>query len=406
MKTVALKKFLETQYRSYHRPEYLRLDPLICMGRFKDPRDIEIAGLVAAALAYGRAEIIIRNVQRIFEVTGPHPAVFAREVTLSRKTELLRDFRHRFNDGLDIALLLHSAGSLCKRHGSLESLFASGLAANADTIKDALDNFTTTIRLEALQLAPERKKSFNYLLPSPASGSACKRGNMFLRWMVRRPDGIDLGAWKRISPSRLVMPLDTHVARIARSLGLSRRRTADWRMAEEVTAKLRRLDPDDPAPLRFFAVQGRHGQFQEKPHVNNEIKKTLVFKGIPISSGKVAARVCLFSVRHQKRIPEYTLEGDVAVQKELDRLSQARIMCAEELSRITAGVEQSIGKAESEIFITQQHIMNDPKVVDAIALLITSKRRNAEWAINSVLSEFEELMALLTITIFANGRAT
>ena len=118
-------------------------------------------------------------------------------------------------------------------------------------------------------------------------------------------------------------------------------------------------------------------------------------KGIPISSGKVAARVCLFSIQRSKLVPEYALKSDKAVQAELDRFNQSRIQCAEELSRIAAGVEQSIGKAESEIFTTQQHIMNDPKVVDAIALLITSKRRNAEWAINSVLSKFEELMGSL-----------
>ncbi len=119
------------------------------------------------------------------------------------------------------------------------------------------------------------------------------------------------------------------------------------------------------------------------------------FKGIPVSAGTVAARICLFSIGRQKLIPEYSLENDEAVSQELRRFGAARIQCAEELTRIAANVEVSIGKAEAEIFITQQHILNDPKVIDAIAMLITAQHKNTEWAINKVLLGFEDRMASL-----------
>ncbi len=124
-------------------------------------------------------------------------------------------------------------------------------------------------------------------------------------------------------------------------------------------------------------------------------KAAMIFKGSTINAGRVVAQVCLFSAGRQKLVPEYTLENDDAIKQELERFHAARAECSEELARIAAEVEASIGKAEAEIFITQKHIMNDPKVVEAIALLITAERKNAEWAIAGVLSEFEEKMASL-----------
>ncbi len=119
------------------------------------------------------------------------------------------------------------------------------------------------------------------------------------------------------------------------------------------------------------------------------------FRGIPISAGKVAAQVCLFSIGRQKLIPEYSLENEEAVSQELRRFGAARVQCSDELARIAVNVEASIGKAEGEIFITQQHILNDPKVVDAISLIITAQHKNTEWAVNRALVGFEDMMASL-----------
>jgi len=251
MKTASLKTYLEDQYRAYHLPEYLWIDPLVCLSMFNGAQDVEIAALVAATLAYGRAETIIQKVTELFRRTGSSIAAFAVETSLADKLRLLGDFKHRFTDGCDIAVLLHSIGKIRSENDSLESLFAAGFNADDPTIKGGLEHFTRTIRQAAHYLAPLRDKSIGFLLSFPSSGSACKRLNMYLRWMVRKRDGIDLGIWKKIPSSALVMPVDTHVARISRELGLTERNSADWRMAEEITVSLRTCDAADPIRYDF-----------------------------------------------------------------------------------------------------------------------------------------------------------
>jgi uncharacterized protein (TIGR02757 family) len=251
MKIASLKVYLENQYRVYHRHKYLRTDPLVCLSMFGQAQDIEIAALVAAVLAYGRVEMIIQKVTDIFRRTGPSIAAFAVKASLADKLRLLGDFKYRFTDGYDIAVFLHSLGKIRSETDSLESLFVAGFSEDNSTIKSGLEHFTQTIRQVAHRMAPLRDKSIGYLLPFPSSGSACKRSNMYLRWMVRKRDGIDLGIWKTIPSSSLVMPVDTHVARISRELGLTRRSSADWRMAEEITVSLLACDAADPIRYDF-----------------------------------------------------------------------------------------------------------------------------------------------------------
>lgn len=265
MKQSSLKHFLESNYSKYHRPEYLVMDPLVCLRRFSSPRDLEIAGLVAASLAYGRVETIIKNISIIFDRTGNSIADFAAETTINQKLHAFKGFVHRFNDGSDIARLLHAVGSICKEHGSLESLFAGHLAPRDKTVKAALSHFVHTIKSAMPSgTSDKRRKALDYLLPSPASGSACKRSNMYLRWMVRKSDGIDCGIWKNVPASRLVMPLDTHVARIAGSLGLTEQKTVDWKMAEEITGRLRECDPCDPVRYDFSLCRTGMVDFRRK----------------------------------------------------------------------------------------------------------------------------------------------
>jgi uncharacterized protein (TIGR02757 family) len=251
MTIAALKEYLEDQYRAYHRPEYLRMDPLVCLGAFDRPRDRETGALVAAVLAYGRAEIIIRNVTEIFRLTGRSIAAFAAETTLKHKIRTFAGFKHRFTEGYDIAVLLHGVGKILARYGSLEALFAAGFEASDPTIKSALDRFTGAILDITHETAPLRDAGVGYLLSSPKNGSACKRLNMYLRWMVRKRDGIDLGIWETVPAATLIMPVDTHVARISRQLGLTRRNAVDWRMAEEITGALRSCDAADPIRYDF-----------------------------------------------------------------------------------------------------------------------------------------------------------
>lgn len=227
------------------------MDPLVCLRKYSTPRDLEIAGLIAATLAYGRVETIIKNVSLLFDLTGNSIADFAIDTSLDRKLRAFKGFVHRFNDGSDCAHLLHAAGTICKQHGSLESLFIKGLSPGDTTIKDALSCFTREIKRAMPEEPGNRRKALDYLLPSPESGSACKRLNMYLRWMVRKNDGIDRGIWNGVPASLLVMPVDTHVARIAGSLGLTKRKSACWAMAEEITSRLRECDPGDPVRFDF-----------------------------------------------------------------------------------------------------------------------------------------------------------
>jgi uncharacterized protein (TIGR02757 family) len=251
MNHTALKNYLEVQYRAFHRPEYLRMDPLVCLASFERAEDIEIAALVAAVLSYGRAETIIRNVTEIFGRTGRSIAAFAAGTTLAEKTRCFSGFRHRFTGGDDIAALLHGIGNVRLAGGSLEMLFAEGFRETDTTIRHGLEHFTAALRRIAGTSAPSCDAGVGYLLASPADGSACKRLNMYLRWMIRKNDGIDLGVWKTIPASCLIMPVDTHVARISRRLGLTKRASVDWRMAEEITGLLRACDGADPVRYDF-----------------------------------------------------------------------------------------------------------------------------------------------------------
>lgn len=248
MRTAELKKKLESIYVQYHSVRYLNTDPIQCVHRFESSGDREIAGLVASVLAYGRVEIIIRNCLNLFEKTGFALADFVKESSFEEKKKLFKGFKHRFNDYIDIAVLLECVSQVIKEYGTIESLFAS---AKSQCMKESLNYFTNFFKSRGMKLAGSSKKSFEYFFPSPESGSACKRLNMYLRWMVRPADSIDFGIWKCVSPSILIIPVDTHIAQIAHRLGLTVRKNADWLMAEQITQNLRRIDPEDPVRFDF-----------------------------------------------------------------------------------------------------------------------------------------------------------
>ncbi|MBU8899980.1 TIGR02757 family protein [Corallococcus sp. M34] len=228
-------------------------DPVEFPHRYADPRDIEVSALLAAALAYGRADLFRPKVDSLLQRMGPSPAAFVRTLKVEGARALLEGFVYRFNVGTDVAVLLLGMGRALREHGSLEAVFARGLEARG-TLHGALDVFTTTLRqvpLEPLRakLGPER--GLHHLLPSPLGAGAAKRLNLYLRWMVRGPDAVDFGIWKRVPPASLVIPLDTHIGRMAQHLGLTARTDLTWRTAEEVTAALRQIDPVDPVRFDF-----------------------------------------------------------------------------------------------------------------------------------------------------------
>jgi uncharacterized protein (TIGR02757 family) len=246
-----LARHLEGLYRRYHRVECLAPDPLLFLHRYERREDVEVAGLVAALLAYGRVEQILASVDRALGVLGSRPEEGVRRFDARSAAPALRGFVHRWSRGEDLAALFSGLRRVLERHASLEALFLEGYAAGEPgTVREALTRFVRSLRAAAPRGAALRP-GVRFLLTDPVHGSACKRWNLFLRWMVRRDDALDRGVWRSVSPADLIVPLDIHVARLARELGLSARRTPDWRMAEEVTASLRRFDALDPTRFDF-----------------------------------------------------------------------------------------------------------------------------------------------------------
>jgi uncharacterized protein (TIGR02757 family) len=240
-------------------PSHATDDPIWFPRRYSRSDDQEIAAYVASALAYGRLAQIGRSVEVVLGYLGERPAERVRRLDPAKACRDLRRFSHRFSSGRDVALMLCILGRLLEKHGTLNEAFLVGYEAGHENVGPALSSFcrralsasprtrlsTRRGREEASVDGRTRRAGVRFFFSSPEDGSACKRLNMFLRWMVRR-GGVDLGIWREVPASKLVVPLDTHVARLSRRLGFSRRRSADWRMALEVTEALRALDPEDP----------------------------------------------------------------------------------------------------------------------------------------------------------------
>jgi uncharacterized protein (TIGR02757 family) len=264
MRKTAIRDLLESNYKTYHSAKFLRLDPLLCVQRYSVPKEIELAGLVASALAYGRAETIIRNIDKIIHLTGSSLTEFTEATSFTEKRRLFKGFKHRFNDGDDIALLFECAGHLRKEHGSLGSFFSKNVAKFHPTIERGLEIFAAEFIRLGKGIDNHAKESFSHLFPLPSKGSACKRMNMYLRWMIRPNDGIDFGIWKNILPAQLLIPIDTHVARIARELGFTKRKSADWTMVQEITSCLRVHDANDPIRFDFSLCHAGMIEFRKE----------------------------------------------------------------------------------------------------------------------------------------------
>ncbi len=238
---------------------WLSPDPLEFPHRYAEPADREIVGFYASALAYGRVAQIRATLEDLTRRLGPHPATFVRNFDARRDGGVFRGFVHRFHRGRDMILLTAILSRALGDAGSLEEWFLAGDSPAEEDIAVGLSSFCRrSLDVSGLppgagvrggRLAPGAP--VRYFFSSPASGSACKRLNLFLRWMVRPNDGLDLGLWTRVAPSRLVIPLDTHIARIATNIGLTARRTPDWKMAVDITERLRELDPEDPIRYDF-----------------------------------------------------------------------------------------------------------------------------------------------------------
>jgi uncharacterized protein (TIGR02757 family) len=247
----ALRPALDRLYRTFTALPVD--DPVHVARRYARDDDREVVAFVAAALAFGRVAGVIRSTSRLLALMGEAPARYVRAFDPGRELGRFALMGHRWIRPADLAALLWILRAMLERSGSIEGFFLEGDDREAPDVSGGLESFSARA-LEAAAHpalrgahAPGRVAFF---FPRPRSGSGCKRLNLFLRWMVRR-DAIDFGLWTRVSPARLVVPLDTHVIRVGRCLGLTRYASPGWAMAAEITSRLRLLDPDDPVKYDF-----------------------------------------------------------------------------------------------------------------------------------------------------------
>jgi len=229
-------------------------DPIQIVRRFERPDDREVVGLCAASLAFGRVASVLQSIERVLAVMGHEPASYVRRFDPARERKKFEPIVHRWIRGADIVALLWLMKQMTDEAETIEGFFLEGHDPGSEDVGPALDSFSR--RAMALDLTKPygrripRRAGVGYFFPRPSAGSACKRLNLFLRWMVRR-DSLDLGVWTRVSPSQLVVPLDTHVIRVGRCLRLTRYTSPGWRMAQDITVSLRKLDPSDPVRYDF-----------------------------------------------------------------------------------------------------------------------------------------------------------
>lgn len=260
--SAALKSYLDAVADRYERIDFIRDDPVSVPHGFDDPRDRELIALYAALLAWGRRDILLRKLADLCERMHFAPRSFVEGFDPVRDAPALDGFVHRTFSSEDAVNLTIALSHALDRFGSLEALFAVGMdmadpgGDPAGRIRGGLENFSSTL----IEAAPGDASRMRRVLARPSTGSACKRLNMYLRWMVR-PGPVDLGIWNTPRPEELLLPLDVHSGRQARAVGLLERRSNDWKAAIELTRACRDMDPDDPARYDFaFFGAGSAGE--------------------------------------------------------------------------------------------------------------------------------------------------
>jgi len=245
-----LKGILDHLYAKYNRRVLIPPDPLQFVYHYAKTADQEIVALLASGLAYGRVEQIARSLRDLFARMGTSPGDFVRSFRTAHRRHL-RDFKHRFTSGDDVADLMEVLAWAILQGGSLEAFFLRGYSPSDQTIVTGLDRFCSSLLDRfASQHDGRIGPGLQYLLTRPAAGSACKRLNLFLRWMVRKDD-VDLGLWKAVDRRKLIVPMDTHMRRLCRILGLYDRKTVSLSTAIQVTGRFAQIEPDDPVKYDF-----------------------------------------------------------------------------------------------------------------------------------------------------------
>jgi len=234
---LSVKQVLDKFYGEYDFKERILHDPIEFPHRYKRREDIEIAGFISSCFAYGKVGLFKPVIEKILSAMRGSPNDFLMEFKAKKDGRLFSGIKYRFNENKDIICLLHIISHLLRSHKSIENVFKSFYKK---TDSDTSDIYGKNLKPGGLL----------QFFPSPSKGSACKRMNLFLRWMIRNKD-IDFGIWKGIPENKLIIPVDTHIARISRCLGFTKRKSQDWKMAVEITSALKKLDSEDPLKYDF-----------------------------------------------------------------------------------------------------------------------------------------------------------
>jgi uncharacterized protein (TIGR02757 family) len=264
-----LHTYLDSLVEKYKTQDFITNDPIRFPHRYSDPKDQEIMGFIAAMMAQGKRTSIVANLEKLEILLQKKPYEFILNFDFASQAPSFADFNHfayKNIPGSDVVCIIYLVKQALQKYGSLKKLFLEGLNPPAQkNVKEALVHFTETIfNFEPPPGMGPIPGNIKSLLPNPNKGSACKRLNMYLRWMVRK-DNVDLGLWTEVPTSMLIIPLDFHVSKLSRELGLTSRKQDDWRTAEEITDNLKKFDPEDPTKYDF-AIFGM-GISGEKPFI-------------------------------------------------------------------------------------------------------------------------------------------
>lgn len=235
------RSFLEETYLRYNKPEFIHPDPLEFVWRYKSGTDREVAGLIAACLAYGNVTQILKSVEKVLGPMGVSPFAWLKTASPSGIRKTFVSFKHRFTTGGEMAVFLLNIKRTLEKHGSLEKLFLEDYDKNEATVEHTIYKFIN--KFNAPGCAPS-------LTPRPEHKSSFKRVNLYLRWMVRK-DAVDPGVWTGVSPAKLLIPLDTHMRQVSMGMGITKRKDTSMKTAAEITAYFRKVEPSDPVKYDF-----------------------------------------------------------------------------------------------------------------------------------------------------------
>jgi uncharacterized protein (TIGR02757 family) len=245
-----LQTLLEGLYSRYNHRSFIEPDPLQFVYRYRNPADMEIVAFLAAELAYGRVQQIQKSLTNLLARMNGSPFEFVSNFD-EHKRRKLKDFKHRFTDGDSLSDLLMLLRKVLRRYESIQDCFVQGYNSGDKNIIPALSKFCNLLlHMHAESHNGDVSRGLGYLLPKLSAGSACKRLNLFLRWMVRNDD-VDTGLWESIDKAKLLVPVDVHMGRLCRILGLHNDKTISLSTSVIITESFAKLEPADPVKYDF-----------------------------------------------------------------------------------------------------------------------------------------------------------